>query len=185
MSNNPAETLNTEQPEQPVKDALLNLVRVEIPSELQRIKRMKEPSVGNVHAELHGTLGSLMKVLGGYVLEIRDWVGEMHSIQADHIEALGSRVDLIEEFGGDTSILPGDAELLAKIIFACKHLASEMIKGAVPDRDEEGKQKLAEIILLCEQGDKLVNESVLSFDDEDLSEPEPEPSESGGVSEPN
>lgn len=181
MSNQQPETAPKTEPQQlqqPIKDALLNLVRVEIPTELQRIKSMRDPSVGNLHAELHGTIGSIVKTLGDYVLEIRDWVGEMHSIQADHIEALDSRIDVIEEFGGETQILPADAEVLSRIVVACKYLASEMIKGPVAERDEKGKQKLAEIIVLCEEGEKIVSDNVLSFDDEDLEqELDPEPSE--------
>lgn len=177
MSNNQARARATEQP---VRDALLNLVRVEIPQELQRMRK-QDPSVASLQAEMTGTLGSLVKSIGDYVLEMRDWMTEMHTIQADHIEALDARIDMIEDFGGETQLLPADAELLGKIVFACKHLASEMIKGPVPERDEAGKQKLAEIIVLCEQAEKLVTDSVLTYD-EDLSDDD---GESVAVDEPN
>ena len=179
-----SETQAAQKTEKSPEDALKKLIHVEIPRELMRIQRMKDPSVANLHAELHGTIGSLVGALGSYLLEIRNWSSELHSIQADHIEALDARVDTIEEFGGDTQLLPNDAELLAKVVVACEYLASEMIKGAVPERDEDGKEKLAEIIVLCSQAKKLIDDNTLSFDDDEPSE-EDEAEESPASDEPN
>lgn len=155
-------------------DALLKLVTVEIPRELKRIQQIDSPSVATLQAELHGTVGSLVATLGSYLLEIRNWSSQMHGIQADHIEALDVRVDTLEEFGGDTQILPDDAELFSKVISACEYLAGELLKGPIPERDEDGKQKLAEIVALCGKAQKVVDESTLSFDPDfdpdDLSE---------------
>lgn len=159
-------------------DALLKLVNTEIPRELKRIQQMESPSVGAIQAELHGTVGSLIATLGAYLLEIRNWSSQMHGIQADHIEALDVRVDTLEEFGGDTQILPADAELFGKVISACEYLASELIKGPIPERDEEGKLKLTEIVTLCRDAQKVVDESTLSFepdfDADDLSDAAPQ-----------
>lgn len=148
----------------PPGDALLKLVSVEIPRELKRIQKMDSPSVASLQAELHGTVGSLVGTLGAYLLEIRNWSSQMHGIQADHIEALDVRVDSLEEFGGETQILPADAELFSKVISACEYLAGELLKGPIPERDEEGKAKLAEIVSLCGDAQRVVDESTLAFD---------------------
>jgi hypothetical protein len=164
MSN--IQAVTPPSPQSQPHDALLELVRVEIPTELKRMKR-QEPSTANIHAELHGTVGSFVKSLGDYMVEIRDWVNEMHLIHADHLEALEARIDGVEDYGTETQILPADADILLKVVIACKLLASELAAGPVSERDDEGKRKLAEIIALCDQSEKIVQENVFYGDDGD------------------
>ncbi|MCP4240235.1 MAG: hypothetical protein GY772_06700 [bacterium] len=164
MTNTVSEITNDHPAPPAAPDALVSLVTVEIPREMARIKGAKDPSLSSIHAELHGTLGSLLSTLGSYLLEIRNWSSQMYGIQADHIEALDVRVDTLEEFGGETQILPVDAELLQKVIQACEYMASEMIKGPISERDAEGKEKLGEILSLCGEAQKVVDDATLTFD---------------------
>lgn len=151
------------------EDSLLRLATVDIPAEQRRIKQVSNPSTQQLQQEMAGTLLSLIKDVAIGLVELRDWNVNYLNALSDHVEALDQRVDTVETYGAETSITPEDAETLAKAVLGCKYIATQLLNGPFPigERDEEGKQKLAELIAIAEQSEKIITDSMLVSDDDD------------------
>lgn len=179
MSNGSTTVAAASQPEQKasetqqrqtdvVEDTLLRLATVDIPSEQRRLKQIKEPTSHQIMQEMSGTLLSIVKDVASGLVALRDWnVGYLNAL-SDHVEAIDSRVDTMENYGSETVILPEDAEVMAKATLGCKYLATQLLNGPHPieERDEEGKQKLAELIAIAEQSERIIADSTLVNDEE-------------------
>jgi hypothetical protein len=152
------------------EDALLRLATIDIPAEQRRLKQIKEPNVHQLSQELAGTVLELVKEVARNQVELRDWSHDYMSAISDHVEALDTRVSTVETYGAETTITPEDAEVLAKAVLSCKYLATQLLNGPFPidERDEEGKQKLAEVIAIAEQSEKIISDSTLVTDDDDI-----------------
>lgn len=150
------------------EDSLLRLATIDIPTEQRRLKQIREPSAQQLQQEMAGTLLSIMKDVAVGLVELRDWNVNYLNALSDHVEALDQRVDTVETYGAETTIIPEDGEVLAKAIVGCKYLAQNLLTGPFPieERDEEGKQKLAELIAIAEQAEKIIADSTLISDDE-------------------
>lgn len=152
--------------QQPV-DTLLRLVQVEIPQDQARLKALKEVDPARLLVELHATVMEYLKETLRHVIDIRDWSYQSMNAISDHLEATDERLDVVESLGNESTLLPEDAEVLAKVAVGCKYIAQNLLTGPFPigERDEEGKAKLAELIALCEQGERIIQSSVLIPDD--------------------
>jgi molybdenum cofactor biosynthesis enzyme MoaA len=150
------------------EDSLLRLATIDIPAEQRRLKQIKEPNVAQVLQELSGTVLELVKEVARNQVELRDWNHDYMNAISDHVEALDVRMSTVETYGAETTITPEDAEVLAKAVLSCKYLATQLLQGPFPieERDEEGKQKLAEVIAIAEQSEKIINDSTLVPDDD-------------------
>jgi hypothetical protein len=178
MSNEPMPTKKAANKEQ-AEDALLRLSEIDIPAERRRLKALTGVTPERVMMELTGTVMDLLADTVRYLREtrdnslaVRDWSYDYFNTLSEHMESIEQRIDVVEEFGGGTTISPDDAEVLGKVIVACKHMALVLLQGPFPvgERDEDGKQKLAEVLALADQADRIVGESVMQEeeDDEDL-----------------
>jgi len=159
------------------EDSLLRLATIDIPAEQRRLKQIKDPNAQQLQQEMAGTLLSLMKDVAIGLVELRDWNVNYLNALSDHVEALDNRVDTVETYGAETTITPEDAEILAKAVLGCKYIATQLLNGPFPiaERDEEGKQKLAELIAIAEQSERIITDSTLiSDEDEDEDEDEEE-----------
>lgn len=163
-------------------DALLRLAQDDIPREQARLRALVDGGItpSRLLVEMHGTLLDIDKEIARGLVEVRDWSYQYMNGISDHLEAIDARLDVIEEFGGDSALLPDDAEVLEKVIAGARYLATQMLQGPFPigERDEEGKQKLAELIAFTEQAERIVKESVLVDDDDDDDEDDEESSDS-------
>jgi hypothetical protein len=150
------------------EDSLLRLATIDIPEEQRRLKQIKEPTAQHLQQEMAGTLLSLVKDVAIGLVELRDWNVNYLNALSDHVEALDQRVDTVETYGAETSITPEDAETLAKAVLGCKYIATQLLNGPFPitERDDEGKQKLAELIAIAEQSEKIITDSTLVPDDD-------------------
>jgi len=169
MSNNATEVEETVDLAT-TDDALVRLAQTEISKDQLRLKQLVNPTTAQLNTELHGTVLSYLKDVARGLVEVRDWMYSYMGESSDHLEALDARLDIIEEFGGDTSILPDDAETLGNVIATAKFLAESLLRGPFPlqERDDEGKQKLAEFLILCESAKTIVQDSTLvAEEDED------------------
>lgn len=157
------------QPEAKSVDQLLKLVQHDIPRDQERLKTLKGSDPQRVATEISGTVLEYLREVAERLLEVRDWSYQSMTAISEHLEATDDRLDVIETFGGDTTMLPEDAELFAKIIVGCKFLAQNLLTGPFPigERDEAGKTKLAELIAMCEQAERIVSDSVLTDDDDE------------------
>ena len=119
--------------------------------------------------EITGTVLSIVKDLAQNQVEIRDWSFSQMSSISDHLEAHEDRFDTIEQFGGETTLTPEDGEILARALTGAKYVAMVLFKGPFPieERDEEGKQKLAEVLAHIDQAEKIVADSTLLPDDDE------------------
>jgi hypothetical protein len=158
--------------ERPVPiDALLKLAQEDIPREQARLRSLANTGIDadRLLTEMHGTLLDVTKDLARGLVEVRDWAYEYMNGIGDHLEAVDTRLDVIEEFGGESTLLPDDAEVLSNVCAGAHYLASQLLQGPFPigERDDEGKQKLAELIAFAEQGERIVKESLLVMDDDD------------------
>lgn len=170
-------------PQQPVaaEDSLLRLATIDIPAEQRRLKQIKEPSAQHLLQEMAGTLLSLTKDVAVGLVELRDWNVNYLNALSDHVEALDQRVDTVETYGAETTIVPEDAETIAKAVLGCKYISQQLLNGPFPieERDEEGKQKLAELIAIAEQAEKIIADATLVADEDD---DEPDDEEEAGPS---
>lgn len=150
------------------EDALLRLATIDIPTEQRRLKQIRDPNSQQMLQEMAGTILSLMRDIAEGLVEVRDWSGSYMSALSDHMEALTERMDTVESYGADTTIIPEDGEVLAKAVLGCKYLAQSLLTGPFPieERDDEGKQKLAELIAIAEQSEKIIADCTLVPDDD-------------------
>lgn len=161
-------------------DALVRLANVDIPAEQRRLKQIKDPNAQQAIQEMSGTILDILKDTIRHLVSIRDWTFSGFNSLSDHMEAFEDRLDTVETYGSETSITQEDADVLAKAVIGCRLLATEFLQGPFPinERDEEGKQKLAELIAIAEQGEKIIDESTLSLEegeDEDEQDDEDDP----------
>ena len=156
------------------EDSLLRLVTIDIPAEQRRLKQIKDPSAQQILQEMAGTLLSLTRDVAEGLVQLRDWNVNYLNALSDHVEALDQRVDTVETYGAETTIVPEDAETLAKSVLGCKYLAQSLLTGPFPieERDEEGKQKLAELIAIAEQSEKIISDATLVADEDEEDEDE-------------
>jgi hypothetical protein len=178
MSNETPSTASQSQPngsqtqkifrEEEAVDFLLRLATVDIPSEQRRIKQVKDPTSPQLQQEIAGTVLELLKEVARNQVELRDWNVSYLNALSDHVEALDQRVETVETYGAETTITPEDAETLAKAVLGCKYIATQLLNGPFPidERDEEGKQKLAELIAIAEQSERIITDSTIVLDDD-------------------
>lgn len=154
--------------EEEAVDFLLRLATVDIPSEQRRIKQVKDPTSPQLQQEIAGTVLELLKEVARNQVELRDWNVSYLNALSDHVEALDQRVETVETYGDETTITPEDAETLAKAVLGCKYIATQLLNGPFPidERDEEGKQKLAELIAIAEQSERIITDSTIVLDDD-------------------
>jgi hypothetical protein len=172
MSNNaPVAAAAPSQPSQKeaAEDALLRLAQIDIPAEQRRLKQIKDPTAQQVMSEVAGTQLDIVKDMARNQVELRDWVYQYLNTLSEHVEALEDRIDTIDTYGAETTITPEDAEVLRNAAVGAKWLALTLLKGPFPleERDEEGKQKLAELIAHAERAERIIVDSELSADDDD------------------
>lgn len=157
-------------PEMPV-DALLKLAQEDIPREQARLRALAKTDITpeRLLTEMHGTLLDISKDMARGLVEVRDWAYEYMNGISSHLEATDERLDVIEEFGGDSVLLPDDADVLNGVCNAMRFLATSLLQGPFPinERDEEGKQKLAELIALADQAEQIVKDAVLVIEEDD------------------
>ncbi len=155
----------------PRVDALLKLAQEDIPREQARLRALAKTDITpeRLLSEMNGTVVDLLKDVARGLVEVRDWAYSYMNQISEHLEANDERLDVMEQFGGDSTLIPDDAEVLSNVCDAAKYLATSMLQGPFPieERDEEGKQKLAELIALCDQGKQIVSDAVLVMDDDD------------------
>lgn len=162
-----------QQPNEKTGDELRRLVEIDIPRDRQRLKKIEGPTPERVLSELNGTVMEYVAEQGRNLVNVRDWT--LHNFQqmaasfGDRLEELESRIDAYQTYGAETAITPEDAEILSKVIVACKTLSQTFLQGPFPiqARDSEGQQKLGEIMLLAEQAEKIVVEATLAEDDDE------------------
>jgi len=184
MSNSQPQPVVAVQQEQSKDDYLVKLLTVDIPREQQRLRQLQNPSVQVLQSELYGTFIDLLKDVIGRLIDVRDltvnlrdWSYTSMNAISDHLEASDERLDLMEQYNTETTILPEDADLFGKIVVSCKYLVTSLLEGPFPivERDEDGKAKLAEILELCEQAETVLNDSALEVvDDSEEVEETPE-----------
>jgi hypothetical protein len=151
------------------EDSLLRLATIDIPAEQRRLKQIKEPQATQLLQELSGTVLELVKEVARNQVELRDWNVNYLNALSDHVEALDTRVDMVETYGAETTITPDDAETLAKAVLGCKYIATQLLNGPFPieERDDEGKQKLAELIAIAEQSERIITDGTLVAEEDE------------------
>lgn len=169
MSNQTVSVPVTQPTQDSESDSLRRLATVDIPAERRRLKAIAEPTAQQVLTELAGTSLDLVEEVAKNTVDLRDWVYEYLQQLSEHMEALEERVDTVTAYGSETTITPEDGIVLSKLAVGCKVLASLLMQGPFPieERDDEGKQKLAELIVLAEQAEKILADSTLSEDDDE------------------
>jgi len=174
MSNDATPAATPSQPQQPLSpdlasDALLRLAQLDIPAEQRRLKQIKDPTIEALLQEMAGTQLDIIKDMARNQVELRDWAFAALNALAEHVEALDDRMQTIETYGTETTLTPEDAEVFRKAVIGAKWAAVLLLQGPFPiqERDEEGKQKLAEIIAYAEQAEKIIVDTELSLDDDD------------------
>lgn len=162
----PSPSLTTEQL---ANDALLRLAHHEIPAERRRLKAISNPNAAQCMNELHGTTLDIVQDLARNQVEVRDWVFEYMTTISQHMEALESRLETMDQFGTETVLTPEDADIIMKAVLGCGFIAKSLLQGPFPiqERDEEGKQKLAELLAYCEQAERIINDNRLVPEDEE------------------
>lgn len=148
----------------------------DIAAERKRLKVVQNPTTERAFAEIHGTVLDLLEEgvgniheLSRNILEMRQWMFDTMTSLSDTVDAHETRIDLVEDLGGGTALVPEDAEVIKKTAQGLKYLATSLLTGPFPiyERDEDGKQKLAELIAYADQVEKIVEESTLTQEDDD------------------
>lgn len=152
--------------EQEQKDALVELIEVDLPKDIARIKSMKGIDVVKLQAEITGTVLFHVRQVAMQLMEYRNWtvqsVGQLDAALTDVEE----RVDAVVS-GGETQFTPEDAEKFTKLIAASKWMATELLKTG---QTADGTKKLQEFVALATECEQIVDDGVLEDDDEDEDE---------------
>lgn len=155
---------------------IARLLSRDLPHAIQRIKSKEGPSIGWLQTELHATVLSIIGDVAAFARDLRDEFGPTlwdHELRIQEVESF------VEALGQETQLVPSDADDVAKLAGAAKLLATELL--AAPGQPEEGKERLAELVVLAERVQKMVAAARLDAepedDDEDESGPDDEPDE--------
>jgi hypothetical protein len=132
----------------------------DLPGHIRRIRDQAQTAVTTkwLQMELHGTVLSFIGDIGAYARDLASWI-------TDHEERLQEVEAFVEGLGQETQLVPGDADDVAKLAGAMKLLASEAIKS--DGQTEEGRERLAELIVLSERVEKMVASARLDAEPED------------------
>lgn len=169
--------MTTQAPVAPKKkrppiDVLLKLAEEDIPREQARLKALSgrtDVTPDRLLVEMHSTVLDITKDLARGLVEVRDWAYSYMNGISDHLEATDLRLDAVEDFGGDSMLLPDDAEVLMKVAVGARYLATQLLQGPFPieERDDDGKQKLAELIAYAEQAERLIGDAAVVIDEDE------------------
>lgn len=169
-------TQEPNQHQEPVpaqEDSLVRLVH-DISSERTRIKRMNEPSNEQLKMELAGTSLDLLEdstkaILGlrnHVILAMQPWIeGELGKM-LDVLQGHEERLEILENFGGDTQLLPEHAQLFGDIIDGAKYLATALLdpeqrQKLFDEIDAEGQQVLRQLLDKCEAAENVISDNTL------------------------
>jgi len=181
-----ATPIKESHPIEPLVDpamAVISQLINDIKKDQSRIKAIENPTVEILHAEYHGTLLSILKDLAqsafqqahasqqqnAYLDGFQSWAANV----AEQMDDINLRLDMVEDFGGGTNILPDDFELFNKVAIAAKTLASELL-GNTSTFDSAAKEKLQEIVSLSEQMENRLQECLAEPEEDENDEDEEE-----------
>lgn len=132
----------------------------DLPGHIRRIRDQATELVTAkwLRTEIEATVLSFIGDIGAYARDLASWI-------ADHEDRLVELEAFQEALGQETQLVPTDADDVAKLAGAMKLLAGEAIKSA--SQTEDGKERLAELIVLSERVEKMVAVARLDADPDD------------------
>jgi hypothetical protein len=159
----------TEEAHEPAEQGWIErLLSRSLPMAIQRLKNKEKASVEWLQTELHSTVLPMLGDVAAFAREVRDEFGSQlmdHEMRLIEVEAF------VEALGQETQLVPSDADDVAKLAGGAKLLASELLASA--EQTEEGKARLAELVVIAERVQKMVATARLDAepsDDEDEDE---------------
>ena len=148
------------------------LLTRDLPMAIQRLKNKERASVEWLQKEMHATVLPMLGDVAAFARDVRDEFGP----QIFDIELRLADVEsFVEALGQETQLVPSDADDVAMLAGGAKLLASELL--ASEGQTEEGKARLAELVVIAERVQKMVAAARLDAeppDDEDEDDDVPE-----------
>jgi len=109
------------------------LLKRDLPTHIKRIKERDAPTSEWLRTELHGTVLGLVGDGLAFAKDMAERFGPWLEGLTSHVEEHEERLQVVEAFidalGGDTQLLPVDADDIAKLAAGTKWIVAELLKG--------------------------------------------------------
>jgi hypothetical protein len=153
-----------------LESKLKGMLHTDIPRDVRLIKAaVGEEDLyrflkGTYWSYLRGTIEAiislveLLKISQSYNASLGTWCDDI----SDHVDDLEEDIEDLQGAGG-TVLGRGDSEILMQLVAGSRLLVTECLTKTI---DEQGKESLSRLLLLCEQGMRILKEATITEMDE-------------------